>query len=77
MTVVRIALAQLDPTVGDLDGNVAKLIDAYDRADAAGCDIVAYPELSITGLPARGPRAQAGFRGRQSRRPRALRGPHA
>ena len=51
MTVVRIALAQLDPTVGDLDGNVAKLIDAYDRADAAGCDIVAFPELSITGYP--------------------------
>ncbi len=51
MTVVRIALAQLDPTVGDLDGNVAKLIDAYDRADAAGCDIVAYPELSITAYP--------------------------
>ena len=51
MTVVRIALAQLDPTVGDLDGNVAKLIEAYDRADAAGCDIVAYPELSITAYP--------------------------
>ena len=42
MTVVRGALAQLDPTVGDLDGNVAKLIDAYDTADAAGCDIVAF-----------------------------------
>jgi NAD+ synthase (glutamine-hydrolysing) len=51
VTVVRIALAQLNPTVGDLDGNVAKLIDAYDRADAEGCDIVAFPELSITGYP--------------------------
>ena len=51
MTVLRIALAQLNPTVGDLDGNLAKLIDAYDRAEAAGCDIVAFPELSITGYP--------------------------
>jgi NAD+ synthase (glutamine-hydrolysing) len=51
VTVLRIALAQLNPTVGDLDGNLDKLIDAYDRADAAGCDIVAFPELSITGYP--------------------------
>ena len=51
MTVVRVALAQLNPTVGDLDGNVAKLIEAYDTADAAGCDIVAFPELAITGYP--------------------------
>lgn len=51
MTVLRIALAQLNPTVGDLDGNLAKLLDAYERADAAGCDIVAFPELAITGYP--------------------------
>ena len=51
MTVVRVALAQLNPTVGDLDGNLAKLADAYDRAEEAGCDIVAFPELSITGYP--------------------------
>jgi len=48
---VRIALAQLDPTVGDLDGNLAQLASAYDRAEEAGCDIVAFPELSITGYP--------------------------
>ena len=51
MTVLRIALAQLNPTVGDLEGNLAKLIEAYDRADAAGCDLIAYPELSVTGYP--------------------------
>ena len=51
MTVLRVALAQLNPTVGDIDGNLAKLMDAYDRADAAGCDVVAFPELSITGYP--------------------------
>jgi NAD+ synthase (glutamine-hydrolysing) len=51
VTVLRIALAQLNPTVGDLDGNVAKLLDAYALAEAAGCDVIAYPELSITGYP--------------------------
>jgi NAD+ synthase (glutamine-hydrolysing) len=51
VTVLRVALAQLNPTVGDLDGNLTKLIDAYDRAEHAGCDIVAFPELSTTGYP--------------------------
>jgi NAD+ synthase (glutamine-hydrolysing) len=51
VTVLRIALAQINPTVGDLDGNLAKLIEAYDRAEAAGCDLIAYPELSVTGYP--------------------------
>ena len=49
--MVRVALAQLNPLVGDLDGNLAKLADAYDRAEAAGCDVVAFPELSVTGYP--------------------------
>ena len=49
--MLRVALAQLNPTVGDLDGNVAKIVDAYDQAEAAGCDIVAFPELAITGYP--------------------------
>jgi NAD+ synthase (glutamine-hydrolysing) len=49
--MLRVALAQLNPTVGDLDGNLALLSDAYERADAAGCDIVAFPELSTTGYP--------------------------
>ena len=51
MTVLRVALAQLNPTVGDLDGNLELLTEAYDRADDAGCDLVAFPELSITGYP--------------------------
>ncbi len=51
MTVLRIALAQLNPTVGALDANLAKLSDAYDEAEQAGCDIVAFPELSTTGYP--------------------------
>jgi NAD+ synthase (glutamine-hydrolysing) len=51
VTVLRIALAQLNPTVGDLDGNLARLLDAYDRADAGGCDLVAFTELATTGYP--------------------------
>lgn len=51
MTVLRVALAQLDPTVGDLEGNLEKMCEAYDRAEANGCDIVAFPELSTTGYP--------------------------
>ncbi len=51
VTVLRVALAQLNPTVGDLDGNLAKLIEAYGRAERDGCDIVAFPELSVTGYP--------------------------
>lgn len=49
--MLRVALAQLNPTVGALDANLEALIDAYDRAEAAGCDIVAFPEMSITGYP--------------------------
>jgi len=49
--MLRVALAQLNLTVGDLDGNLARLSDAYDEAENAGCDIVAFPELSTTGYP--------------------------
>lgn len=48
---MRVGLAQINPTVGDLVGNVAKLLGEYATAVAAGCDIVAFPELSITGYP--------------------------
>jgi NAD+ synthase (glutamine-hydrolysing) len=48
---VRVALAQLNTTVGDLDGNVERMLDAYGRAEEAGCDLVAFPELAITGYP--------------------------
>jgi NAD+ synthase (glutamine-hydrolysing) len=58
---LRIALAQLNPTVGDLAGNVAKIVAAYDRADALGCDIVAFPELAITGYPPEDLVLKAGF----------------
>ncbi|MGI9052240.1 MAG: NAD+ synthase [Ilumatobacteraceae bacterium] len=51
MTVLRVGLAQLDQVVGDIEGNLARIVDAYERAEAAGCDLVAFPELAITGYP--------------------------
>jgi NAD+ synthase (glutamine-hydrolysing) len=48
---IRIGLAQLNTVVGDLDGNVERILAAYDDAEAAGCDLVVLPELAITGYP--------------------------
>jgi len=48
---LKIALAQLNPTVGDIPGNVEKLIDARARAARSGADLVVFPELFITGYP--------------------------
>ena len=47
----RLALAQINPTVGDIDGNTAKIIEYVERARAAQADLVAFPELAITGYP--------------------------
>ncbi len=51
MPRVRVALCQLNPTVGDLDGNIEQILAAYDRAEAAGCDLAVFGELAITGYP--------------------------
>ena len=49
--MVRIALGQLNTTVGDLDGNVARMIEWTVRAADAGADLICFPELAITGYP--------------------------
>lgn len=51
MPRLRLAAAQLDLVVGDLRGNAARMIEAYERADAAGADLIAFPELALTGYP--------------------------
>ena len=51
MPRLRLAAAQLDLVVGDLAGNSARILEAYEQADAAGCDLIAFPELAITGYP--------------------------
>ena len=48
---MRLALAQLNAVVGDLDGNRARILSALDEARAAGADLVVYPELAVTGYP--------------------------
>jgi NAD+ synthase (glutamine-hydrolysing) len=49
--MLRLALAQVNPTVGDLDGNASIVGDAIERAREANADIVAFPELVVTGYP--------------------------
>ena len=50
---MRIALAQINTTVGDLAGNEAKILDAARRARDQKADVVLFPELTITGYPPR------------------------
>ena len=49
--MVRVALGQLNTTVGDLDGNVARMVEWTVRAADAGADLICFPELAITGYP--------------------------
>jgi NAD+ synthase (glutamine-hydrolysing) len=51
MRTLRIGLAQINPTVGDLKGNVRKILDYIGRARELGVDLVAFPELAVTGYP--------------------------
>jgi NAD+ synthase (glutamine-hydrolysing) len=48
---MRLALAQINPTVGDLDGNRALILDRLEAAKDAGADIAIFPELAVTGYP--------------------------
>ena len=50
-TRLKIALAQANPTLGDLDANAAKLIAMRARAAEHGADLIVFPELFITGYP--------------------------
>ena len=45
----RLTLAQLNPTVGDLAGNLSRALDAWGEAARAGADMLALPEMFITG----------------------------
>ena len=58
---LSICLAQINPTVGDVQGNASKVLEAYRTADVAGCDLVAFPELTLTGYPPEDLVLKAGF----------------
>ena len=51
MPTIRVASAQINTTVGDIPGNCKLITDAIDEARSIGADIVAFPELAITGYP--------------------------
>ncbi len=50
---MKIALGQINPTVGDFSGNAAKIVDYSRRAKAGGAGLILFPELSICGYPPR------------------------
>ena len=51
MRRVRLALCQINSTVGDLTGNVKKIVDRIKKMKEFGPDIIAFPELAVTGYP--------------------------
>ncbi|HET8606300.1 MAG TPA: NAD+ synthase [Gaiellaceae bacterium] len=48
---MRLALAQIDSVVGDLDGNRRRILERLDEARGEGADLVLFPELAVTGYP--------------------------
>jgi NAD+ synthase (glutamine-hydrolysing) len=50
---VKIALGQINPTVGDFSGNAAKIVDYSRRAQSSGAGLILFPELSVCGYPPR------------------------
>lgn len=51
MAALRLGLAQVNPVVGDLPGNLARIEATIGDAERVGCDLVAFPELVVTGYP--------------------------
>ena len=49
--MLRVALAQANPVVGDLTGNAAQVLRYAAEAQAAGADLLALPEMFLTGYP--------------------------
>ncbi len=51
MHTIRIGMAQINPTVGDLTGNTKKIVQVINDARSLGVDLLTFPELAITGYP--------------------------
>jgi len=58
---MRIALAQIDPFIGDFSGNTLKMARFVEKAKARECDLVVFPELSLVGYPPRDLLEKSGF----------------
>src|ERR1700721_524411 len=63
MPQLRIALAQVNATVGDLDGNAARVLAWTGRAAAQGARVVVFPEMALTGYPVEDLALRASFVG--------------
>ena len=50
---MKISIAQLNPIIGDIDGNYKKILQTLSLDEAVGSDLVVFPELSLTGYPLR------------------------
>ncbi|MCE9624255.1 MAG: NAD+ synthase [Deltaproteobacteria bacterium] len=48
---MKIALAQINTTIGDFEGNLKRVLEALKRSSARGADLVVFPELTLTGYP--------------------------
>jgi len=58
---MKIALAQINPTVGDIPGNAGRIADCIERAAGEGADLVVFGELAVTGYPPRDLLSRPGF----------------
>jgi NAD+ synthase (glutamine-hydrolysing) len=61
LTHLRVAICQINPTVGDLDGNVSLALAALAEAEEAGADVAVMPEMTITGYPPEDLLMKSGF----------------
>ena len=59
---LRVALAQINPTVGDLAGNAALISTYTEQAKKAGADVIVFPEMVLTGYPVEDLAMRASFR---------------
>ncbi|MEM2884809.1 MAG: nitrilase-related carbon-nitrogen hydrolase, partial [Thermoproteota archaeon] len=48
---MKVVMAQVNCTVGDIEGNIAKIREYIKMANERGADLVAFPELTVTGYP--------------------------
>ena len=49
--VLRLVMAQINTTVGDIEGNTKKILDSIEEAKSVDADVISFPELAITGYP--------------------------
>jgi NAD+ synthetase len=64
---MKIGMAQIDPTVGDFEGNSEKICRFAERARKEACDLVVFPEMAVTGYPPRDLLEKSGFVARSRR----------